>query len=174
VNIAVDADIYAFTLILSGVNKVQGNVGIGCTFSSGCQGSPITEAQLLTVFGNLKQITGNLDIVSNTNLGSIEGLRNLTSVGGYLNISGNPNLSNVEGLRSLTDIGGFMSIGKNAKLNSVVGLRNLQSIRNSANFAYAMSFASTPLGYRFPLSHARPGQSISTTSILTSLISSLY
>jgi hypothetical protein len=46
-------------------------------------GAPITNAQLLDLFGHVQVITGTLKIENNTDLTSIEGLRSVKTVGGY-------------------------------------------------------------------------------------------
>ena len=85
-------DVAHFEILLAGVKKIKGDVRIEC--------SPITEDELLRLFGSVQEITGYL-LIENVSLANVEGLRSLTNIGGYLSINRNGNLVSVEGLRSL-------------------------------------------------------------------------
>jgi hypothetical protein len=67
-------DIQAFTTLLQGVTQIQGSVAIGCNFAlplfpDQCPGSSITEAQLLAMLGEVREITGFLEGAFSKNVG---------------------------------------------------------------------------------------------------------
>ncbi len=78
VRIETEADVARFAPLLRGVTKIEGDVDTTC--------APITDAQLLDLFGHVQEITGILQMNGNTHLTNLEGLRSVTIVGGGLYI----------------------------------------------------------------------------------------
>jgi hypothetical protein len=124
-----DANFGSMAILLYGFYKIQGNVEISNTL--------INDGQLLSVFKNVQQITGYLDVKNNSNFINFEGLRSITGVNGYVLIRSNANLVSVEGLRSLVGIGGNLGINYNYNLQNVEGLRSLNNINGSMDLSYS-------------------------------------
>jgi hypothetical protein len=66
VRIATEADIARFGPLLRSVTKIEGDVDT--------TSAPITDAQLLDLFGHVQEITGKLDIVDNIKLSNRKAL----------------------------------------------------------------------------------------------------
>jgi hypothetical protein len=145
VRIATEADVSRFAPLLRGVTKIDGNVDT--------MGAPITEAQLLDLFGHVQEVTGYLDVDSNANLTSVDGLRSVTTVCGYLAVRNCANLTTLEGLRGVTSVGGDLFIHSNPSLTTLEGLRNLEVIRNTEGASTSLDLINNPLvarGLPFP------------------------
>ena len=95
--------------------------------------APITEVQLLDLFGHVQDITGYLDIDGNANLNSLEGMHSLTFVGGFLALRRCARLSTLEGLRGVTFVGGYMYIRENVSLTTLEGLRGVTTVCGDLN-----------------------------------------
>jgi hypothetical protein len=83
----------------------------------------------LRILNQLQSIGGDLDIVSNDYLTSLNGLEQLTSIGGNFKIYGNDALLNIEGSNNITSLGGAINIERNFSLKTISGFNNIQSIK---------------------------------------------
>lgn len=90
----------------------------------------INNSTLLSMEGwdNLSYIGGDLEINTTWNLINLEGLEQLDSIGGKLNVVNNFDLENLNGLESLTTVGGAFSLESNRLLNSISDLSGLTKI----------------------------------------------
>ncbi|MCR9246412.1 MAG: hypothetical protein NXI31_15370 [bacterium] len=83
----------------------------------------------LTPLSGITTVAGGLNIFSNPQLASLEGLHNITSVGPIgVFVYQNPALANLDGLRGLTTVGdiiGDLEVRSNGALANLDGLRNL-------------------------------------------------
>lgn len=81
----------------------------------------------------LSAIGGDLKILNNIALESLQGFNSLYKIGdqqgGSLLVQGNPKLKNLEGLDTLRFIGGDVGISWNQALVSLEGLENLKTVR---------------------------------------------
>lgn len=86
------------------------------------------------------EINGNLTIGSldgNTDITSLSALQNITSVNGNLLIVNNPLLESLNGLNALENVSGDVTIGTgNTTLNSITSLENLENIDGSLQILY--------------------------------------
>jgi len=74
--------------------------------------------------------TGQLYVIDNDSLNTLNGLSSLTSVGGQLNISQNNLLTSLVGLENLNNVGGNLDVYMNDALNSLAALENVTSVTN--------------------------------------------
>lgn len=84
----------------------------------------------LTGLNHIKNLAGNVEILSNTFLDSLSGLDSLTSIAGNLKIDGNVRLMNIESLHRLITVSGDIIITYNG-INTILGLRGLTSAQGS-------------------------------------------
>jgi len=83
----------------------------------------------------LREVRGDLRIVLNDALASLDGLSNVTSIGGDLGIDGNDALASLDGLSSLTSVRGYVEISRNGALTSLDGLSSLTSVGSNLGIA---------------------------------------
>jgi hypothetical protein len=108
-------------------------------------GAHITDAQLLDLLGYVQEITGKLNIESNTCLTSVEGLRSVTTVGGYPYIYRNTKLAPLGGFRGVTTVDGNLRIKSNTSLTTLEGLHNLEMIHtNTGGRSTSLSLVNNP------------------------------
>jgi hypothetical protein len=101
----------------------------GMPHVSSLQGVQISQTVLTTLHG-LENITtvGGMDIHTNPNLISLDGLNNLVSVDNNLLIRFNPKLASLHGLHNITSVGGDLGIWSNPSLTTLADFENLNSI----------------------------------------------
>ena len=85
---------------------------------------------------------GDLWIIDNSSLSSLEALSNLTSIASKLSISFNNSLVDLSGLENVTSIGNRLRIGFNDGLISLTGLEGIESVPNSLEVTYNESLLS--------------------------------
>src|SRR5690606_19494588 len=76
----------------------------------------------------LTSVGGDLKLINNDDLETLDGLGALTSVGGELSIEGHSSLRSVDGLTLLTTVGGSLNVGSNAVLIDLDGFMSLREI----------------------------------------------
>lgn len=86
------------------------------------EGNPVLTD--LTALGGLTFITGELNVIENTALASLEGLHNI-GMSGRITLGDNPALASLSGLRGLTSADGFEFNG-NPLVTNFTGLENLE------------------------------------------------
>lgn len=116
---------------------VQGRLIIGDRFASNTSEENISDIVDLTPLSTITQITGQLLIVENPILESLNGLENLNTIGTGLSIGKNDNLNSLNGLEGLTDVNAEgidpnvgrlgLTIQFNPNLTSLSGLINVQN-----------------------------------------------
>lgn len=79
-------------------------------------------------------VFGQLTILNNTNLQTLEGLENLTHIIWGLRIEGNPALTNLKGLKNLGYVKEGIGVYNNESLESLNGLDNLTNIGSWASY----------------------------------------
>jgi len=88
---------------------------------------PVTDADFLAL-SCVVAVDGDVNIIENDELESLDGLSALVTIGGDLTIDNNSDLQHVDGLSSLERVGGSLTLGYNTYLNSVRGLSTLRSV----------------------------------------------
>jgi hypothetical protein len=86
------------------------------------EGNPVLTD--LTALAGLTFMTGELNVIENTALASLEGLHNI-GMSGRITIGGNPALASLDGLRGLTSSDGF-EFNSNPLVTNFTGLANLE------------------------------------------------
>lgn len=109
-----------------GVTHLQGNLTIGNIPGQG--DLDITSIISISEIASLKEIDGNLTILGNKHIESLDGLENLLRVGGNLTIAINEKLKDLDGLSALETIGGEVSIALNRALSDLSGLDGVSGI----------------------------------------------
>jgi hypothetical protein len=85
------------------------------------------QASQLTHLGCLRKVTGQLQIISDQNLATLDGLQGLESVGGDLIVGSNDSLTTLDGLSSLQIVAGTIRVNDNPALTSVAALGQVTS-----------------------------------------------
>ncbi|MFC5045284.1 cadherin repeat domain-containing protein [Aquimarina hainanensis] len=144
VNLKTQEEVDAFAA--NKYNTIAGNLHIGYTE----EGDKITDIAALS---SLKTITGNLQVVKNDALKTLEGLQNVTTVKvcvvydnamledisalanlnsiESIRVSSNPLLTNVNCFSKITSLRGFIEIGSNSALIDLQGLHNITTTGRS-------------------------------------------
>jgi hypothetical protein len=106
----------------------------------------------ITVLPDFSALTtsGDIRILDNNRLSTLDGFSNLIKINGYIEISGNGSLSDIVAFGNLTTIAGFSSltpvsglmISNNASLRSFTGLASLEVV--TSNFYSEVSIVNNP------------------------------
>ncbi len=108
---------------ITDLSPLQGLVSVGNLV--------VIENTALTSLNGLNNLTGTIlaiDIVKNENLTDISALSNLTSVTSQLQIFGCGLLQNLSGLQNISTIGGKLIVSNNNSLTTLEGLNGLNSV----------------------------------------------
>ena len=122
----------SYTLNTQSSVDVLGNTG--CTAVLGdltITGSGITS---LATLSNITSIGGDLNVASNTNLGTLVGLDGLTSVTGAVTVNSNSSLYSICDLQNVTTIGGDLVVASNAGLQNAECPWSLQDVGGNIRF----------------------------------------
>ena len=106
---------------LSGLEKIQ---GIGTDLNISFNGNLTSIAQLGGDDPSmaLSRINGNLSLLGNEKLASLDGLQSLASIGGYLQFVNLESIVNLDELAALTTVGGFFELNDNNTLGRISGI----------------------------------------------------
>jgi hypothetical protein len=106
-----------FILDYPNCTELPGNLFIGAN-------SGTTNVVNLQPFQNIQAVIGNVTIMNNGPLSSLNGLNNLTTIGGLLHLNGNTSLLNLNALSNLTDVTLNIGIHNHVLLTDISGLQN--------------------------------------------------
>lgn len=76
----------------------------------------------------LRVVSGDVRILNNQNLVTLEGLGSLVGIGGSLRLEKNPSLQSLVGVESLTVVGGKLELVENQSLESLAGAESLVAL----------------------------------------------
>ncbi|KAA1242144.1 hypothetical protein [Aquimarina sp. RZ0] len=79
----------------------------------------------------LKEITGNLEIRNNALLRNLNGLKLVKQIGGHILLITNQSLTDIDGLSNIVEVNGNFQIQNNNKLRELSGLQNLNQINGN-------------------------------------------
>lgn len=79
-------------------------------------------------FEALTEISGDLFVMRNPSLQSLDGVNNVTNIGLNLILSGNDMLDDLEGLGSCKKVSGLISIADNQSLKSLKGMKKIKTV----------------------------------------------
>ncbi len=80
--------------------------------------SRVSDADLAAL-GCVVAVDGDVNLIQNEDLGTLDGLAGLVTVGGSVTVQSNPSLENLLGLSSLRTIGGDLTLTSNSNLDEL-------------------------------------------------------